>query len=101
LIDARQACEMCPILDAGKVAGALLEEASQDIEVHELHHSYLRMFRARGGVQLNSTAVDRLEYENGRWNVFADERKFSAPYVVNAAGAWADEIATLAGLAPL
>jgi D-arginine dehydrogenase len=38
---------------------------------------------------------------NGGWNVCADKLRFSAPYIVNAAGAWADQIAALAGLAPL
>ncbi len=101
LIDAKTACEKCSILDGNKVAGGLFEAASQDIEVHELHQGYLRMFRARGGVQFNSTGVDALEYVNGAWNVSADKLRFSAPYIVNAAGAWADQVAALARLAPL
>jgi D-arginine dehydrogenase len=101
LIDTKAAREKCSILDANKVIGGVFEAASQDIEVHELHHGYLRQFRARGGVQFNSTAVDALEYANGNWSVAAGKLRFCAPYVVNAAGAWADEMATLAGLAPL
>lgn len=100
-IDANAACEKCSILDANKIAGGLFEAASQDIEVHELHQGYLRKFRARGGVQFNSTEVDTLEHANGRWSVSAGKLRFCAPYVVNAAGAWADEMAALAGLAPL
>jgi D-arginine dehydrogenase len=100
-IDTKAACEKCSILDSSKVAGGLFESASQDIEVHELHQGYLRMFRARGGVQFSSTAVDGLEYASGGWIITADKMRFSAPFIVNAAGAWADEVATLAGLAPL
>src|SRR5690606_26562812 len=95
------ACEKCPILDRDKLAGGLFEEASQDIEVHELHQGYLRMFRARGGIQLSSTGVDGLEYLDGVWSVAAGKMKFGAPRVVDAAGACAYEIASLAGLAPL
>jgi D-arginine dehydrogenase len=69
--------------------------------VHELHQGYLRKFRARGGVLFNSMGVDGLDYANGGWNVTADKLRFSAPYVVNAAGAWADQIAALAGLSPV
>lgn len=100
-IDTQAACEKCSILDAGKIAGGLFEEAAQDIEVHELHHGYLRKFRARGGIQFSSTGVDALEYANGGWNVAAGKLRFAAPYIVNAAGAWADQVAALAGLAPL
>jgi D-arginine dehydrogenase len=100
-IDTKTACEKCSILDRAKVAGGLFEAASQDIEVHELHQGYLRMFRARGGMQFNSTAVDKIEYVNGGWNICADKLRFSAPYIVNAAGAWADQLATLAGLSPV
>lgn len=100
-IDTKAACEKCSILDANKIAGGLFESASQDIEVHELHQGYLRMFRARGGVQLSSTGVDALEYTNGAWNIVAGKLRFAAPHIVNAAGAWADEVAALAGLKPL
>lgn len=100
-VDARTARDKCSVLDDSKLAGGLYEEASQDIEVHELHHGYLRMFRARGGVQFASTDVDALEYVNGGWNVAAGKMRFGAPYIVNAAGAWADAIGSMAGLAPL
>ena len=100
-IDTKAACEKCSILDASKIVGGLFEEAAQDIEVHELHHGYLRKFRARGGIQFSSTGVDGLEYANGGWNVAAGKLRFAAPYIVNAGGAWADEVAALAGLAPL
>ena len=100
-IDTRTAREKCSILDGNKVAGGLFESASQDIEVHELHQGYLRQFRARGGVQFGSTEVDGLEYANGGWNLSSGKLRFGAPYIVNAAGAWADEVAALAGLAPL
>ncbi|HEY0941490.1 MAG TPA: FAD-binding oxidoreductase [Steroidobacter sp.] len=101
LIDARTAREKCSVLDESKLSGGLFEEASQDIEVHELHHGYLRMFRARGGVQFSSTEVHGIEHANGGWDVAAGKLRFRAPYVVNAAGAWADVIGTMAGLAPL
>lgn len=100
-IDSKAAVEKCSILDGSKLVGGLFEAASQDIEVHELHQGYLRLFRARGGVQFNSTSVDGLEYASGNWTLTSGKLRFSAPYVVNAAGAWADEIAGLAGLSPL
>jgi len=41
-----------------------------------------------------------MEYDGGRWHVTAGGKVYAAPVVVNAAGAWCDEIAALAGAAP-
>jgi D-arginine dehydrogenase len=100
-IDTRAALEQCSILDENKVAGGLFEPVSSDIEVHELQQGYLRMFRGQGGKLFNSTGVDTIDYVAGRWKVTAGEQRFEASYIVNAAGAWADQIAATAGLPPL
>lgn len=98
ILDVRGALEKCSILDAGKISGGLYEPDSKDIEVHELHHGFLRMFRSHGGKVFNSAGVDAIEFADGRWNVLAGEQRFAAPVIVNAAGAWADQVAALAGL---
>jgi D-arginine dehydrogenase len=97
-IEREQALQICPILRPECVAGALYETGACDIDVHGLHQAYLRMLRARGGVTVMSSRVTRLEYA-GEWAAFTDNACYHAPVVVNAAGAWADEIASLAGVA--
>ena len=42
-----------------------------------------------------------IERQAGRWRLRTPQGDFTAPVLVNAAGAWADSIATLAGVAPL
>jgi D-arginine dehydrogenase len=101
VLDVPAALSKCSILDAGKIIGGVFEPDASDIEVHELHHGFLRMFRSHGGRIFNSSSVDAIEYGDGRWQVRAGERRFAAPLLVNAAGAWADEVATLAGLQAL
>jgi D-arginine dehydrogenase len=98
ILDVRDALAKCSILDGGKISGGLYEPDSKDIEVHELHHGFLRMLRSHGGKVCNSAGVDAIEFIAGRWNVLAGEQCFSAPVIVNAAGAWADPVAALAGL---
>jgi D-arginine dehydrogenase len=97
-IEREQALQICPILRPECVAGALYETGACDIDVHGLHQAYLRMLRARGGVTVMSSRVTRLEYA-GEWAAFTDNACYHATVVVNAAGAWADEIASLAGVA--
>ena len=64
-----------------------------------LHQHYLKTFRAAGGVLQTKAEVQALRKE-GDWQVDTNQGTFHAPVIVNAAGAWADEIATLAGLKP-
>jgi D-arginine dehydrogenase len=98
LLEAGAAHELCPILRQGYVAGALLEPACADIDVHALHQGYLRLFKQRGGRVLHNASVHSLARLSGGWTAEAGGDSVAAGMVVNAAGAWADEIAVLAGL---
>ena len=82
--------------------GAVHEPASADIDVAALHQHYLALAK-RGGVVLETRArLAAAERVGGRWRL-ATERglKLTAGVLVNAAGAWADPVARLAGAAPL
>jgi D-arginine dehydrogenase len=87
-----------PLLREGYVAAALLEPDSSDIDVSALHQGYLRLFRRRAGRLVTNAPVEALERGARGWTVHAGAERFTAPLVVNAAGAWADEVAALAGL---
>ena len=101
LIGAAEAREHCPVLDPDWVAGALLEEGSYDIDVAGLHQAFLRGARRQGTTIMRGGAVTGMERAGGLWKVQAGAGSFAAPVVVNAAGAWADELGRCAGVAPL
>lgn len=100
-LDHTRVAAMVPGLRPDWVAGAL-EPDCCDIDVAALHQHYLSVAR-RGGVGLLTSArLARAERSAGRWQLtFADGRQLSAAILVNAAGAWADEVALLAGARPL
>jgi D-arginine dehydrogenase len=80
---------------------ALFEPSCADIDVASLHAAYLRQFRRSGGTIRTGSRVIRGEKDGG-WKVeFADNSAVSAPILVNAAGAWADDFARSAGVVPL
>jgi Glycine/D-amino acid oxidases (deaminating) len=72
-----------------------------DIDVHGLHRGFLRAAAARGSRLLCDAEVRRIGRRNGTWQLETGAGAFEAPVVVNAAGAWADEIAGLAGVRPI
>ncbi|MDB6084197.1 MAG: FAD-binding oxidoreductase [Gammaproteobacteria bacterium] len=99
-VTAAAAQELCPVLRSGYVGGALYEPNAADIDVHGLHQAYLKQFRANAGVLATSHRVDAIAHSAGHWEVQAGTKTFAAPVVINAAGAWADQIALLAGVTP-
>lgn len=100
-IDVSEALTYCPVLRPGWYRRAMLKPGAQDIDVDALHQGFLRGIRAAGGQVVRSARVRALERDGGRWRAHTDVGTFTASTVVNAAGAWADEVAHLAGVAPL
>jgi D-arginine dehydrogenase len=81
---------------------AALEADAFDMDVAALLQGYLRMFRSRGGQLVLRSRAGRIERRGGRWRVeVTGGAVFAAPVLVNAAGAWGDQVARLAGVAPL
>jgi D-arginine dehydrogenase len=98
-VSADEALSLCPILRPGYVTKAVLEPQASDVDVHALHQGFLRM--ARNGRLVTDADVVALEHTGELWHVHTPAGGFTAPIVVNAAGAWADTIAKLAGVTPL
>jgi D-arginine dehydrogenase len=100
-LDPAQACALVPALRPEKVAGAILEPDASDMDVHAIHQGYLRGLRRAGGSLVCNADVVALERRDGRWHVRAGGEDYEAPVVCNAAGAWVDEVAALAGVRPI
>ncbi|MEM7223194.1 MAG: FAD-binding oxidoreductase [Pseudomonadota bacterium] len=100
-ISPEEALEIVPILRPERVEAAIYEPTCRDIDVDALLQGYQRRFKALGGSVETSAEVSALARQDGVWRVTMAAGAFEAPVVVNAAGAWADEIAGLAGLTPL
>lgn len=97
-LDVAAACAMVPVLRRAGLIGAIHEPDSYDMDVHALHQGYLRGLRAHGGSVVTGAEVTALQHVGGRWQLTAGGVTYSAPVVVNAAGAWCDVIAGLAGV---
>ena len=93
---------LLPCLKPEAVAAGLSEPDAADIDVHALHQGYLRGLRQRGGQLLTQAEVTALQRQGDAWAVtLADGRVLQASSIVNAAGAWADVVAGLAGVPPI
>ena len=90
-----------PSLRADYVAGGILDPTMLDLDVAAILAGFLRGARARGAVVRSSAALEGVDRVAGCWEVATSEGTVRGATLVDAAGAWADEVAGLAGLAPL
>jgi len=90
-----------PALRPEWAAVGLSEPDAEDIDVHALLSGFLRGARAAGATVVTDAALETAETENGRWRLTTRTEEIQADILVNAAGAWADEVAQRAGAAPL
>lgn len=80
---------------------ALWEPSCADIHVAELHAACLKVAQRGGAALHTSAALEAAERDAGGWRLTTHVGEFRADVLVNAAGAWADQIADLAGVRPL
>ncbi len=93
---------MVPALRPDYASAAAIEDDAFDMDVAALHQGFLKMLRSLGGHLALRSRTGRIEWQDGAWNVeVSGGGRFRAPILVNAAGAWGDEVARQAGVAPL
>lgn len=100
-IGAAKAREIVPSLREDYVTDAFIDHSAMDIDVDALFQGFLRSARERGAQIIVGAPVERLERHAGLWRATTPRGVFEAPIVVNAAGAWADELAARAGVQTL
>jgi glycine/D-amino acid oxidase-like deaminating enzyme len=100
-ISVSQARAMVPILDPDVITQAGYHAAAWDIDTDLLIQNFAREARAKGGQILTGAKVHDIANTAGAWTVTSDKGTHEGRLLVNAAGAWADHIAHLAGVRPL
>jgi D-arginine dehydrogenase len=79
---------------------AIWEPSCAYIDVGGLHGSYLKAIRQAGGEIVTNAALESAHHDRC-WTLQTRGGSFEADLLVNAAGAWADPVAALAGARPI
>ena len=96
-LNTRETQEIVPVLREDYIAGAVLEPEAMDLDVHAVHYGFIRGLRQRGGAVRTDAEVRSLRRHGDTWTVESPAGKFASPVIINAAGAWCDKVAMLAG----
>ena len=101
VITPKEAVSLFPILREERIARGAIERGASDIDVDRLFQGYARLVKSQGGHIVTKTQAQSITRSQGVWKINTTKGNYQAPVLVNAAGAWADEIARLAGVNPV
>lgn len=93
--------QLMPVLAPKYQGRVLLEHGAADIDVSALHQGYLRAIKNAGGEIITKAEVIALAKQDDLWQVTTTKDIYQAKIVINAAGAWVDQIAEMADLSPI
>lgn len=97
-LDARA---MVPVLSHDTVASAGYHHDAYDLDTDRMIQDFAKTLRANGGATHTNARVTDIAYANGKWHVTTNTETYTGDILINAGGAWVDEIAKLAGVSPL
>ena len=103
-LDSDGLARVCPLLRIGPDGSehGLLDRKALRLDGDALLHGHVRHLTRSGARLVTSARIAAIQREGGSWTVTtARGEAFAAPVLVNAAGAWADQIAQCAGVAPI
>lgn len=93
--------ELCPVLKPDYVVHGLYDPDCSDMDVDAIHQGFLRGARAAGSELWLDALLTGLSKTSNGWRATTKQGEIEATVVVNAAGAWGDAVAELAGVAPI
>lgn len=96
-----EAQAMVPIVRTEAVAAAAYSDDALDIDTDRLMQDFLRTARANGAEALTGVPATAIRRTARGWAVATPKGEVEASTLVNAAGAWADRVAKMAGIAPI
>lgn len=101
MLGAAEVRDMVPVVREEYCASAYLEPDCHDIDVGVLHQGFLVSTRQQGGTLVTDARATGIRKRGAMLEVTTSRGSYEADIVLNAAGAWADEVAVLAGLPPI
>ena len=99
-ISVDEARAIVPILN-DQITRAAYHVEAYDIDTDRMIQDFAKQVRGHGGQVLTNAPVTAVGFADGIWTVTAGGQDHRAATLVNAAGAWADQIAELAGVRPV
>lgn len=100
-LTSKEAQALVPVLREQACALVALEPGASDIDVAALLQGFARQLKSHGGSIITNARAEAISRDGEGWRVTTGQGEFAGKVIVNAAGAWADHVAALAGVRPI
>jgi D-arginine dehydrogenase len=101
MLTAGQVAGLMPAMRPEWVGGGLYEASGADIDVAGLHQAFVRIARRHEAEIRTESRVSAVKRSGSGWLVASGGEEIRCRAVINASGAWGDEVAKLADVAPI
>jgi len=98
LLEGNQLRNIVPVINTDIYTSGIFEQDAMDIDTHAVHQGYINGFKEKGGALITNCSVNSISRHNNLWSIDTTQGNIVTPMIINAAGAWADQIAGLAGV---
>ena len=95
-LESAELMQIAPYLQRHAAQVGLIEKGGADIDVAALHLAYMKRAKTLGAQLLTGRLVSNIERTSNGWVVSAGQEHFAGKVLINASGAWADQIAAMA-----
>jgi D-arginine dehydrogenase len=101
LLGPMEVADLVPLVRSDRLGGGLYEPTAQDIDVAGLHQAFVRIARSHDAKIETRAPVTAIAETQAGWEVTTPSQTHRADIVINAAGAWGDVVAEMAGADPV
>jgi len=96
-----EAITRIPILNPETLAYAAYHKDALDLDTDRMIQDFAKVVRANGGRVITKATVSAINKVDHGWQVTTGDKVYDGKQLINAAGAWVDQIAEMAGVAPI
>ena len=102
-LSGKEAAKIVPLRTGGEAATAfaLLDPNGFKLDPHAMLQRHIAALREAGGTLVTDARATAIRRDGGRWVVDTMDESYATTRLINAAGAWADHVAAMAGVAPI
>lgn len=93
LLNSKETLKLLPCLNEEYIYSSIYDHDACDIDVNFLYNIYLNEFKKNNGSIKTNIKINKFSQNNNTWKVFTKDEIFYSKIIINAAGAWCDEVA--------
>ena len=97
ILNKLQTMELLPCLNDEYVDSSIYDSEASDIDVNAVYNIYLKNLTKNNGKVITDIKITEFLHQDHGWKILTNQDEFQTKIIVNAAGAWCDQIATNVG----